>query len=69
MEVLYMLRKIPTCLLSSVGVQICICYYIFVGFNHIYMVITRPSNGIGWSFLSIVDLAIILCKTLLHWYT
>ena len=40
--------------------------FIFVGFNHLSMLITCPYNGLGWIFPEISNLEIISCEPLLH---
>ena len=40
--------------------------HILVGFNHVYMVITSPSNGIDWRFPEISNMEIVLCEPLLY---
>ena len=49
--------------------QLIYVIYIIVGFNHIYMVIPHPSNGIGLWFTDISNKEIISCEPLLHRYT
>ena len=43
--------------------------YIFVGFNHFWILVNHLINGLGWRFPEISNMSIILCEPFMHQFT